>query len=155
MSGPDADELLVTDLELVDRQRLTLELTVDPFVDTDLVLDRPVGLAAGRYLVALAVEVADPSVLTIPISGQQSGTETRGGVQQDQISPCRYQPSEDLHPAGRAYVRSGALPWTGTADNYLGLGDRYRTHRAKVSNCIGVGPDIFNPGNLDLSLLGS
>lgn len=133
-------------LDLLAAQRF--ELSVDfgqrPSRDTRMTLSEPLALNPGRYLVSFLLETDDPSILTVHVLGSQSGNNTRTQPrQQGPEGSCQYTRQPDIYPQGRAYIRN-TEPF-------------FFEHDAKVQECIQVGSydDIFNPGDIQVRLLGT
>lgn len=120
-----------------------------------ITFDPPLRLSPGHYVVVLGMRFADANILTLHLGGRESGNSQMAGPLGDRFSECAYTRSSDLYPAGRAYKGTGgSTPYTGAADNYVGFGSVFVEHKAKVQECITVGKfdDIFNSGDLDMSL---
>lgn len=115
----------------------------------------PLSLDPGTYVVVLGMRFADPHILTLHLSGRESGNNTRGGTRQQYESDCNYTRSADSYPAGRAYYGTGSIPFTGTWDNYVGYGTTFLEHQAKIQECIAIGrfDTPFNPGDLKFTLV--
>lgn len=123
----------------------------------EMTLDQPVRLESGVQLFVFSFELYDPNILSLLLSGRESGTNTIGGPSQDRPTDCVYTRSDDSYPDGRLYRGSGSLPYTGTIDNFVGFGNEFLEHSAKVAACqqIGYYNDIFNPGDLQMFISGN
>lgn len=118
-------------------------------------LSAPLALSPGTYFVDLGMKLSDPKILSVHITGRESGNNTTAGTSGDRPSSCDYIRSTDSYPGGRAYRGTGQIPYTGAENNYVGFGSGFEEHKAKVQQCIKVGSfdDIFNPGDLAIDLI--
>lgn len=151
----------LSDLRKVTSQTMTVDIPIaapggpDYEASARLTLPTPVDLAPGSYLVSFAVLVPDPDVMTVYFWGRQIGINDLGGQQHDIPGQCDYPRAPDGYTAGRAYARQsdGEPPYTPEE-----VGDTFRAHTAKVMaydpECTDGRQEVFNPGDLDLELLG-
>jgi hypothetical protein len=147
---------IVTQLELLGST--TTEMTFDVGSDVppaELVLDQPLTLPAGRYLVAIRLSLDDGDIYAINLAGRQSGDNTVGGPAQDRPTDCVYEPSEDLYPEGRAYLR-GSPQFQTPPGTPIEFEATFHLDQAKVEECVVLGQydAPFNQGDLDLALVG-
>lgn len=128
----------------------------------EISMSSPVVLDPGSYLITIRLEATaefvQRRILTLWVSGVQSGSATRGMYDRSTEKSCSYKRGTDIYPNGKAYKSVFLEPyvdWRSAPNrNYSTL---FTEHRAKVSDCIQTGnfADIFNEGDLVMELRGT
>jgi hypothetical protein len=157
------DEVLGSPIDIAAQLELlgstTTEMTFDvgsAVRPAELTLEQPVRMPAGRYLVALRLELDDTDIYALNVAGRQSGGNVMGGPAQDRPTDCVYEPAEDLYPEGRVYGRSSPQLGQPPGTEPIEFEATFWAEQGKVEECVVLGryDAPFNQGDLDLALLG-
>lgn len=116
----------------------------------------------GRYFAVVGLRFSDAKVFNLRFTGQENGTNTKGGYNHDQpISPecADYAMTKDAHPGGQAYrPMSNSQPkpptWLAPFGTAFGAVDTKVAMGCNMDGNYDPNDQIWNPGDLTMAFRG-
>jgi len=134
--------------DLIHEQRTEESLTLNKIFNFDI---RPtVELEPGKYVILLGSIIEEKNLLAIRFAGQQNGSNTKGGYDNNEPTDCKYQPVRDLTPNTKNY--RGFFP--GKADSVkgtTGFSKNFEITPTKVFECDSSTNMIWNSGDVQIN----
>lgn len=116
----------------------------------------------GRYFAVVGLRFTDPKVFNLRFTGQENGSNTKGGYNHDQpISPecAEYKMTNDAHPGGQAYrPMSNTQPkpptWLAPFGTTFEAVDTKVAMGCNMDGNYDPNDQIWNPGDLTMAFRG-
>jgi len=143
------DDLYLEDgFELIHEQRTEESLTLNKIFNFDI--HPTLELEPGKYVIVLGSIIEEKNLLTIRFAGQQNGSNTKGGYDNNEPTDCKYQPVRDLTPSTKNY--RGFFPEkTDSVIDTTGFNKYFEITRTKVGECDSSSNMIWNSGDVQIN----
>jgi hypothetical protein len=117
----------------------------------------------GRYFLVIGVRFADNRVFNLRFTGQENGTNTKGGYGHDKPVPpecSAYKRTRDAHPGGQAYRvipnhQPQAPDWLAPFGTEFMVVDTKVAMPCEMDGVYGDAAQIWNPGDLGMVFRGT
>ena len=122
-----------------------------------------VSVEPGKYFVVIGIRFDDPRVFNLRFTGQENGTNTKGGYDHDHpVRPecARYKMTKDTHPGGQAYrVMANHRPeppnWMAPFATTFEVAETKVAMPCNMDGIYDPNEQIWNPGDLSMAFRGS
>jgi hypothetical protein len=147
-SGEIPNNLNLEDgFELIHEQRSEESMTLNNIFSFDI---RPaIELDAGKYVILLGSIIHEKNLMIIRFAGQQNGSNTKGGYDNNEPTNCKYTPTEDLTPYSKNY-RGISTQKTESVIGTVGFLKKFEVARTKVGECDLSSNMVWNSGDVQI-----